>query len=352
MSADIILLEEASRIDDAVLQEVVAPLLLVDHTTLLAISTPVAGSTFSNLVRETNGRHFEVLEIALVCETCRLAGKHECPHNAQHQPPWKRNADRQHLVETIMKKDRQLYLRENMGLDLDMQGTAFPDADVHALQTSLVSAPPLPFRNMVFAAVDPNGGSSSRFGLLFMCYTEDRTLLLLDGRAWPVRSYTDMEEAIPVSWERLTKAYPAIRSATLVSIVEKNYGGEVLASRISALWSAGGCVSVLHVPDAHGKIGVTTTRESKERQRVHLLSLLRTGNLKVCGNFGSEARAELISELRRFRHVPNASGTRAVLTGKASGGRQDDLAMCLLMGALWSSVALERPQALKSDIRL
>lgn len=350
VSADIIILEEASRIDNRVLQEVIAPLMLVQHTSLLAISTPVSGSVFSQLVKETNGQHFEVLEITLICDACRLAGKTVCPHNAHEIPPWKRNADRQELVETIMKSDRQMYMRENMGVDLELQGCAFPDQELQALRASLVSFFPGALRNMVFVAVDPNGGASSRFGLLFFCYSIDNALILLDGKAWPVRSYNDMEQSIPASWGRLVAQYPALRHATLVSIVEKNYGGDVMASRISALWSSSGCIDVRHVPDARGRLGITTTRESKERQRVHLLAVLRAGAIKFCGGFDPQAREELVNELARFRYVSNASGTRAVLTGKSSGDGQDDLAMCLLFGSYWSSVAVGKPEALLKGI--
>jgi len=88
----VIVLEEASRLDQAVFQEVVVPLLGVRDTALIGISTPLdANNFYSELVesKKPDGDPlFNVVTIRLLCDACEKAGKTECPHNTDI-PPWK-----------------------------------------------------------------------------------------------------------------------------------------------------------------------------------------------------------------------------------------------------------------------
>ena len=88
----VIILEEASRLDQAVFQEVVVPLLGVRDTALIGISTPLDENNFySELVqsKKPDGEPlFNVVTIRLLCDVCEKAGVMHCPHNAD-VPPWK-----------------------------------------------------------------------------------------------------------------------------------------------------------------------------------------------------------------------------------------------------------------------
>ena len=81
-----IILEEASRLDQAVFQEVVVPLLGVRDTALIGISTPLDENNFySELVqsKKPDGNLlFNVVTIRLLCDECEKTGQMHCPHNA------------------------------------------------------------------------------------------------------------------------------------------------------------------------------------------------------------------------------------------------------------------------------
>ena len=85
-------LQEASRLDQEVFQEVVVPLLGVRDTALIGISTPLdANNFYSELVQSVKpdgSPLFNVVTIRLLCEDCEKAGRMQCPHNVD-VPPWK-----------------------------------------------------------------------------------------------------------------------------------------------------------------------------------------------------------------------------------------------------------------------
>lgn len=343
VSADIVILEEAGRIDDAVLLEVCAPLLMVEHTSLLAISTPVPNSIFSNLVQK-KACMFNVLDVRMVCEACAAKDPtlHECKHNRSHQPPWKQNQDRADLVRTIMESDMRLYRQENLGIDQGTAGCVFSPELVQSLCASRDSVGDFKVhKNRLFCAVDPNGGSSSRFGILFGCYTQEIKLMLLFGKACEVSEDGAMVRELQQAYAECTRLYPSVACCDLVTIVESNYGGQVMCSRICAVLSALGKARVLHVRDHTGHraqaIGVTTTNESKDKQCIHLAMCMRTDYVRLHERMSAETRATIQSELSRFRVVGTATGRRRI-TGKDN-GCNDDLGICVLLLAYWSMIA-------------
>ena len=71
----IIILEEAARIDPALFKETIAPLLLVEHTALIGITTPMDESNDYNVMMELkheNGEPmFNSISISLMCAACK-----------------------------------------------------------------------------------------------------------------------------------------------------------------------------------------------------------------------------------------------------------------------------------------
>eukprot|EP00854_Cymbomonas_tetramitiformis_P032397 gene32397-41079_t len=75
VGAKVIILEEASRLDENVFTEVIVPLLNVRDTALLAISTPLDENNFYSTLlamKEPNSDRpmFNTLEIKLICSDC------------------------------------------------------------------------------------------------------------------------------------------------------------------------------------------------------------------------------------------------------------------------------------------
>ncbi len=104
--------------DEAVFHSVCVPLLSVNHTALLAISTPDDEFNFYselfNLKTPTGESLFELLSIGLACETCMENGL-VCNHKLDRLPAWK-SVERQELVQSILGQNRDLADRETRGV--------------------------------------------------------------------------------------------------------------------------------------------------------------------------------------------------------------------------------------------
>jgi hypothetical protein len=116
---DIGVMEEFTRCDPEVWQEVVVPILGVNNTSILAISTPLGEDNWytSLLTRknETGDALFNVKQFTLVCDDCKKAGVSEnCQHRMDLLPPWK-SQTRQKLVKFLLNDSTNMYLSEAMG---------------------------------------------------------------------------------------------------------------------------------------------------------------------------------------------------------------------------------------------
>ena len=87
-------MEEAAFMDTKVFYEVIVPLLEVEHTSLICISTPQDDQNFYSemfsMCTPDGQPLFHTLEVSLVCEDCKKTDHPErCPHMADEIPPWK-----------------------------------------------------------------------------------------------------------------------------------------------------------------------------------------------------------------------------------------------------------------------
>jgi len=148
------------------------------------------------------------------------------------------------------------------------------------------------------------------------------------------------------------RAAPSLANKTLVVIIERNYGGLPLASRIAEVCREFPPVKVLS-GDTHPSMrtGVVTTDLVKERARVDTQKLLDAQALafsEPCFSSDAFVKDDLRAQLHGFRYVyserPNGS-TKAALSGKGY-GKNDDLVMALLLLVFWSSYASTTPLAL------
>lgn len=139
-----------------------------------------------------------------------------------------------------------------------------------------------------------------------------------------------------------------LTNSHIILIVENNFGGPVLASRIAHICSDFSPLSAM-TRDTNSKLkraGVTTTGPVKERMRVELQRLLRSNTIRFAKEFfGLEAgtRDMLTDQLRKYHfQVIEKKGEggdptkkpKIVLTGKG-GGSNDDLAMTVQLLCFW-----------------
>lgn len=108
---------------------------------------------------------FRVLQVQLVCDACRLAGKIECAHQGTKMPSWK-TGERQELVKTLMSRNSEMFLREAAGVITNSSKNAFTReyVDRMALPENHVCISDLGPQKELFIAFDPAGGAAEWHG--------------------------------------------------------------------------------------------------------------------------------------------------------------------------------------------
>ena len=162
-TADVVIMEEAAFIERRVFEEIVAPLLGVNKTAVLAISTPDEDegnyyNVMMNMKKEDGVTpQFKTIRLGLVCEDCQLAGiVAGCTHTAELLPPWK-SASRMCRVGRVLSKDR--FVREMQGMVFRSKNLVFNKAQV---ARALADANRIEHGRAthVFVSVDPSAGGN------------------------------------------------------------------------------------------------------------------------------------------------------------------------------------------------
>lgn len=160
---DLIILEEAAFVNDKVFTTVISPVLTVEYTAILGISTAQDElNYYSKLLTMkrpgTDELLFRVYKVGLACDACAEAGKSgSCDHRINRLPPWKPPA-RHRMLQAIMGSDESGFAREALG------EMASNDHYVYkAFIRNLVSNPRVVIDRpvgAVYIAIDPSGGGS------------------------------------------------------------------------------------------------------------------------------------------------------------------------------------------------
>lgn len=110
VGGNVIVLEEAAYCDEGLLNEVVYPLLTVQESVLLCISTLLdGGNHYSRLIdaKDDLGRRlFKTIQIDLICDDCKKLdeGSHECKHKMASMPRWL-SSNRVDLLRKLLEHD-------------------------------------------------------------------------------------------------------------------------------------------------------------------------------------------------------------------------------------------------------
>ena len=167
---DVLILEEAAYCDPNFFYETLAPILLIDRTSLLAISTLTSEINFySRLMKlrdSATGRAiFTIMQIQLACEKCIEAGKStECVHLLHLAPRWQ-STERHRRLKTIMQDRPDLIQSELAGLAFDSLQQAFASADIERMFSQEV--PPAQFGQPIYTVIDPAaGGPQSEYAVV------------------------------------------------------------------------------------------------------------------------------------------------------------------------------------------
>jgi hypothetical protein len=254
-----------------------------------------------------------------------------------------------------MANKQDMYQREHLGISMSTNTTAFEPKGVDDFAKSSIGMRPFyTTTRRVFLAVDTCGGGSNCMALVGGIITPGGVMIIVSCDTVQATSDTEMEQELASHMEKL-RCRPYAAQAEIVSIIEANYGGWVLSSRVAAILAQS--PPTRHVTtDSKGlkRPGIMTTKDTKERSRVELSRRLREGRIVFADDMYSSrvgTKDELIDQLRRYKYdvkVPRDShGTvKRVLTGKRNGGgagANDDLAMAINMLVLFSMYYEDRP---------
>ena len=357
--------DEVGFIQDAFWWNFAYPLLQITSRRFSLITTPPPPGNFFDVfcqgVRERNRQNdffFTFINHSLTCDRClELKETRECCHQLQNVPPWKsilRIASMQRLV----PKNRQAqYATEIMGVLAQQDSGYFPPDIVDACLKRNVNAPET--FDFIWCGVDPAHHGRSQLALTAIGVTDEGVHVLLGIASVNVGRCEAIQIAALVRHfaNQLCSKFP---QAPIVPIVEVN-GSEVLASTIVRAFGANIVMPFVkerfatYITDG---VGVLTTRDTKMAYVQSLYLALMDGRLCVSKDIVSVSRkafdpradppdaaadvAELACQLKRF--CDKEDGT---ISGKASGGLEDDLAMSIMLIFYWrlavmsSSLSLE-----------
>jgi hypothetical protein len=335
--------------------EVIVPLLEMETTALIAISTPLDGMNFYSEMFDLKGGDgqplFNTLRIGLSCAKCQAAGKaSECTHMNDVIPPWK-SAAKFDMVKAIYGDRKDLLARESMGQITSDQASVFSEK----LVERLMGRPEYMMKNpakYIFLGVDPNGGGSSDMAIVTMTMIENN-VIITGMETHPARSHDEIEMLL-LQHVRALRGHPDLKDAWIIFFPENNLGQE--ASHMAHMVKDERKVYTYY---EKGKAGVCTTHERKEKYTVNCLQYFNQEavhfiNDTVCANPYRDAnerleqvKKEFKKQLLQFQKMVIAPAqayqlAKIVYTGKVKEGMKDDIAMTLLFTTYWAQQFLNR----------
>ena len=349
VGADIVVMEEAAFMDTKVFYEVIVPLLEVENTALICISTPQDSMNFYSEMfnmKLPNGEGlFNTLEVKLACDEC-LAGDHpeRCVHMTDEIPPWKSVA-KFDMIKAIYGNKIELLQRESMGLVTEDMASVFKqkyiDIMYNATPYTLSKEP-----SFVFCATDPNGGGSSDMAIVSIVIELNKICIVgLDSA--PVKGHEQIEALLKSHIEGIRRQ-KKLKESWIIFIPENNLGHE--ADHMSFMLRPYRRVYTL--TEKGGIIGVNTTATRKELYSMECVKYLCQESVKFWKNLivanpngGSNEKERVLEDFKdqllSFKRIIVAPQRGFGLpkihySGKSSGGR-DDLVMSLMIAIYWTT---------------
>ena len=164
-------LEEAAFIGDDVWMQVILPLMQMDKTGVVGISTPQdSGSFYTNVIEtlDDQGNHvFETMQLRAACQKCidTLDDPSKCPHENLERPPWQSESQVRKVEALYGAKNKQLAQQELYGMSSGGGGGVFVKKAIKHLFNREREALPASTTH-VYIAVDPSGGGASKFAMV------------------------------------------------------------------------------------------------------------------------------------------------------------------------------------------
>lgn len=151
----------------AMFKDVVVPLLGLEQTVLVMISTPVDSfNFFTKLMDVKNERTGEPLflrvQMRLACDRCIAAERaHLCKHKMKYLPPWK-SEEKQDYMRMVLMDSTETMARENMGVVMDAGSSVIEKRFIERWLKKERYVPSPHFKaDAVVITLDPNGSNAA-----------------------------------------------------------------------------------------------------------------------------------------------------------------------------------------------
>lgn len=351
-------MEEAAFMSAEMFSKIVVPLLGVEKTAVLAISTPDDEyNYYTNLMNVmVDGKPlFKTIRITQSCSTCIAAGL-PCTHPQNRLPPWK-PIGRLDKIAAIMKNMPELNARENLGQVISTKQFMIQSMWLQKLgemeRHQFRGSGP----GVIHIGIDPSGGGqASDYAIASVAY-DNAKYVILGSDASGSHRWNDVLMMLDEHIMKL-RTMPEYRDAVLWIYIEANMSF-ISADELGRHFEDnqhqfGRVVVARHDPKNLGRTGVWTGEKEKELYAKHLQKLLSDGLIRyaesfvtVTKNTAAEAKAQLEEQIRNLRKEakpvlePGFDKVKYTYTAKANGVR-DDASMAL-------QIALHNMHLIRTD---
>lgn len=243
-----------------------------------------------------------VMDISLVCGTCRLRGESaNCKHLEWLRPDWQTTERSDYVKSLYPQGQEEVFAREAQGILLKASNACFdPDLVKHVFLNKIFKFAPGDSQRYLFLTIDPCGGSNKYIKHTSECAwvtTVEQGCRVVGAESLKVEKIHD---AIPILIEHLRLCFkiPALNSARLIVFIEGNMIGEANTLKMAIQD---------HFPDAqfpcakdNGKLGIITDNQVKHDMQMVLNGLLSEYAVQIFHDFVNVKgkQQEVLNKLR------------------------------------------------------
>lgn len=361
MGGDILIIEEAAFISPDVFKNAILPMLGVNHTACLAISTPSDddANLYTRMFQmkdEKGNPLFHSIDVGLICKDCLEQDKKQCPHNKGRLPAWK-SGGRMNRMKAIMKNDMEAFARENLGAMISTSDYVFDRPGILRFENRdayfLFNSQPF-----VHVAIDPAGGGTlSDYTIMSMVKTRDGKNVIVGMDTSASKKQTEIDNLVRGHFAGLRR-HPCLQESMIIVYVEANMSW-LIPSNIKNIVTTGVFGHVImetsNIKSTDENLpGVLTTNANKRLYAEILQSCIIEDSLSFSSHCSKHAqfhsnKRKLMDQLRNYRREikePNdmAFGQfRESYTGKAK-GQKDDMCLCIQLLLYWRAQKIASQQ--------
>jgi hypothetical protein len=359
VTADVFVLEEASRIPKQILHEVIAPMLKVSNSVLLALSTHLGEDNYYTKLFDRQGPEMDELfvriRVELMCAACkeRAANPLDCNHLEHLHPPWLLGGNSQR-VKLMMEDDEQLYAQEVLGAIFSDKECVYDRKWIKALEARPRRVVERPAQLFALTMMDPAGGGSSRTAIVTIVREPGGHIVIMGGAEGNPNTSVEVELFVKTymcAWARLPKQFATMQH---VIAVENNYGGGPTADMFF-LSAKAVLPRVIEYRSKDEQPGVCTTSALKNAAVMSSIWDMFDGRIHFSDTFatitpGLTAQAQFIERMLTQcgqLHKTYTSAGKWGYTGKTPQGDQDDIVIAFLLACVHSTSVAVRHSAMR-----